>query len=201
MIMATFMADLLVREWMRGLERFGRRRARPSPSRLRLSVTGALSRKRLFGAAAAPAGCELSLSVAPTATLAKDASGDKTPAPPPGPRRPGATLLRRPGRPSDPGPLLGLFRHPGPTHPGQALPGAVVARNRRASAVVPVQPRRLAVRPRHPGGHVLPAALPPLRPGRAMGRRRPELAGRGPRHRRGLVHVRLRPQPQPRRGG
>src|SRR5207249_3372954 len=55
-------------------------------------------------------------------------------------------------------PLLRLLRPHCGTHSGEAFPGAILPGDRRVAVVVSVAVRRLTVRPRHPGGNVLPTA-------------------------------------------
>src|SRR5262245_13295325 len=95
----------------------------------------------------------------------------------PAPRRPRVAPLRSAPLASDAHPLFRPFRPADREPTGQAVPRAVVAGNGRGAALVPVQLRRHAVRPRRQGRGVLSAASAALPVARGIARRGVELAG------------------------
>src|SRR5262245_12964591 len=112
-----------------------------------------------------------------------------------GAARPG--LLPAAAAAPDAGAVFGALRPAGGARAGQALPHPLLAGDGRTAPVVPLPLRRRALRPRRPGGAVLPSAPGPLPAAGGIRRGRPELAGGAARPAGRLAHVRLRPPPKP----
>src|SRR5262245_34830592 len=116
------------------------------------------------------------------------------PWPRPDPPRP--ALLLSPRSSPDANPVLRRVLPGCRAHSGEAVPSPLVPGDRRAAAVVSLSVCRDAVRPRHSGRPILPAAPGAAARARELGRAGAQLAGRPARPARRADDARLCPPPR-----